>query len=183
MKKVYNVIGILVLLVALYFAAQVGMREWQKYCTKKEALAIAERVVSMHVSPPFVYSFEFMEVGVLQHLDRDYTYDVVPQDLLDGILFQGVHRPPKGTAIRMELFFPVTIYFFFHYKVDGGYSEIFPTLTNWKKCDDAPQYDIHNGDHGLKMVMYKMDAEAGVYTIPPTTKDRACFSIVFQKKK
>ena len=35
---------------------------------------------------------------------------------------------------------------------------------------------------GSVMVMYKLEADAGFYSIPATTKDRACFSIVFQTK-
>jgi hypothetical protein len=121
-----------------------------------------------------------METGVLQHLDRSYTYDVVPPELVNGWLFQGIHRPPAGTDIEIELMAPATIYFFFHPREDGGYTAIFSKLENWERCAAFPQYDIHNGDHGLKMVMYKLEARGGTYSIPPTTKDRACFSMVFQ---
>ncbi|MCP4457311.1 MAG: hypothetical protein GY816_04690 [Cytophagales bacterium] len=101
----------------------------------------------------------------------------------NGLLFQGIHRPPKGTALTIELLKPATVYFFFHHKVNGGYSEIFSNLKNWEKCPSAPQYDIYNGDHGLEMIMYKMVAEKGIHKIPPTTKNRACFSIVFQQNE
>jgi hypothetical protein len=121
-----------------------------------------------------------MRPGVLQHLDRTYTYDEVPPELVNGWLFQGIHRPPAGTAVEIELMAPATIYFFFHPREDGGYTAIFSTLENWERCAAFPRYDIHNGDHGLKMVMYKLEARAGAYSIPPTTKDRACFSMVFQ---
>ena len=73
---------------------------------------------------------------------------------------------------------PATIYFFFHHTVDGGYGDIFAGLPGWARAEPAPQYDIHNGDHGHRMVMYRLDADAGAYAIPPTTRDRACFSIV-----
>ncbi len=136
--------------------------------------------MEINVTPPFEFKYSTMKVGALQHLDRKYTYDVIPKELLNGLLFQGIHRPPEGTAIEIRLSSPAKIYFFFHHTVDGGYSEIFPKLKGWKKSADAPQYDIHNGGHGLRMTMYEMDAKAGTYAIPPTTRDKACFNIVFQ---
>ena len=145
-------------------------------------IAEAEKNVKVTTQPPFDYSFDIMTEGVLQHLDRDYTYDVVPEVLKDGFLFQGIHRPPKGTAIVIDILEPMTVSFFFHSTVDGGYSQIFENLDGWKKVSPAPQYDIHNGDHGLDMTLYQFNAQPGIYPIPATTKDRACFSIVFQKK-
>lgn len=139
-----------------------------------------EKNINVRVTPPFTYSYSLMRKGVLQHLDRDYTYDVIPDELMDGVLFQGIPRPPKGTKIKIELLSPATVYFFFHRKVDGGYNEIFNSLEGWEKCKEAPKYDIYNGTHGHDMVMYKKVAEKGVYCIPPTKKDKASFSIVFK---
>ena len=139
----------------------------------------AAKWVTMAMQPPMCYGFDVMRTGVLQHLDRDYTYDVVPAELLGGFLFQGVHRPPKGTAIRFQLHAPAVVYFFFHEQVDGGYSAIFPGLEGWTRSAAYPQYDIHNGDHGLKMTMYRLSAPPGTYSIPATTEDRACFNMVF----
>jgi|GEM_PF-6562162 len=151
--------------------------------SNSKCLLVAEKLVRIKVTPAFKFNFVIMKQGVLQHLDRQYTYDVVPAELLTGLLFQGVHRPPKGTGIEIELLAPAKIFFFFHYQVDGGYSEIFAKLKNWKRCAVAPQYDIRNGDHGLKMVMFQLEADAGTYVIPPTTTDRACFNIVFHAKE
>ena len=137
-------------------------------------------LMEINVTPPFEFKYSTMKVGALQHLDRKYTYDVIPDELINGLLFQGVHRPPTGTSLKIKLLSPAKIYVFFHDTVDGGYTEIFSKLKGWKRTKEAPQYDIHNGGHGLKMVMYQMDAKAGTYKIPPTTKDRACFNIVFQ---
>ena len=140
----------------------------------------AEAIVSVTVSPPFDFSFDTMTPGVIQHLDRNYTYDVVPADLEGGLLFQGIHRPPIGTTLTLEIKQPTVVSFFFHSKVDGGYSKIFKELEGWVLSEAKPQYDIHNGTHGLDMTAYQRVAASGVYFIPPTTKDRACFSIVFQ---
>lgn len=140
----------------------------------------AGKLVKVRVTPPFHYSFDRMKPGVLQHIDRRYTYDVVPDELLGGFLFQGIHRPPKGTAVEFELLSPAKVYCFFHEGGDGGYGAIFPRLEGWQCCDKHPQYDVHNGDHGLRMVMYRLDAGPGTYKIPATTADRACFNIVFQ---
>jgi hypothetical protein len=144
-----------------------------------EFIKQTEKKVIVTASPNFIYSYDSMKNGVIQHLDRDYTYDYTPEDLKNGVLFQGIHRPSKGTTLKIELFQPATIHFFFHYALDGGYSKIFSTLEEWEKSNDAPQYDIHNGDHGLRMKMYKMNAKKGTYIIPATTKDRACFNLVF----
>ena len=146
-----------------------------------DTISEIEKLVKTTVLPTFKYSYARMEKGVLQHLDRNYTYDVIPNELINGLLFQGIHRSPLGTTITIELIKPSKIYFFFHNKFDGGYSEIFANLNNWKKSNDAPQYDIYNSSHGLKMIMYEFNAEPGIYKIPPTTKEDACFSIVIQK--
>ena len=145
-----------------------------------EFVSEIEKKVIVTPTPNFIYSYDSMKNGVIQHLDRDYTYDYIPRELKNGILFQGIHRPRKGTTLKIELFQPATINFFFHYDQDGGYSKIFSTLEEWQRSNDAPQYDIHKGDHGLRMIMYKMKANKGTYIIPATTKDRACFSIVFK---
>lgn len=147
-----------------------------------EFIRQVEKILKVTPDPKYIYSYDTMNVGVYQHLDRNYTYDVIPEELRNGILFQGIHRPDSGTSLKIELFKPMIIYFFFHYEVDGGYKEIFSDLEGWEKCDTAPQYDIHNGDHGLKMYMYKRDADKGIYNVPPTLKAKACFNIVFQER-
>ena len=139
-----------------------------------------EAKVRVSATPDFSYSYDLMKSGVIQHVDREYTYDYIPTELENGLLFQGIHRPVKGTSIIVELFKPATIYFFFQNTWDGGYSEIFANLMEWEKCTDTPQYDIHNGDHGLDMTMYKLKASRGSYQIPATTRENACFNIVFQ---
>jgi len=128
--------------------------------------------------PEFSFSCDTMRVGVLQHLDRNYTYDVVPSELVNGLLVQGIHRPVKGTSLKIDVLQPATIYFFFHTEADGGFGQAFAQLPNWTKCDTAPAYDIRNGDHGLHMTMYKTQAEVGMIEIPATTQDRACFNLV-----
>ena len=152
-------------------------KEWPP---DKEMIREAERLVKVRVTPSFPYSFARMKPGVFQHIDRRYTYDVVPEELVGGFLFQGIHRPPKGTAIEFELSAAATVYWFFHPGGDGGYGPIFEQLEGWERCEQFPQYDIHNGDHGLRMVMYRRHAGPGTYRIPATTADRACFNIVFQ---
>ena len=154
-----------------------------KHTTKapnSEMIREAEKLVTVAMTPAFEYSFDHMTEGVLQHLDRNYTYDVIPYQLNGGLLFQGIHRPPTGTSLQIELLQPATVYFFFHSKTDGGYSRIFEELPIWKQSPIAPQYDIKNGGHGLNMTMYETDAQPGILYIPATTSDRACFSIVFQ---
>lgn len=139
-----------------------------------------DKLVDIKTSPKISYKFDLMKVGVVQHIDRDYTYDVIPDALINGLLFRGVHRTPKYTGITIELRSDATIYFFFHVKEDGGYSNIFAELDGWEKCTEFPKYDINNGDHGLNMIMYKLKAKPGIYVIPPTTKENACFNMVFQ---
>ncbi len=153
---------------------------WQERPIDQLMLDEVSQNVQVSVQPAFNYSFAIMEEGVYQHLDREYTYDVVPDVLVGGFLFQGIHRPPAGTHIEFELKKPATVYFFFHPEADGGYTEIFARLADWELLDIFPQYDIYNGDHGLEMIMYKLEAMPGRYSIPATTADRACFNIVYQ---
>ncbi|WP_300440087.1 hypothetical protein [Christiangramia sp.] len=146
----------------------------------KEMLNLVEKDFIVTPSPNFRYSYSIMREGVVQHLDRDYTYDIVPKELENGILFQGIHRLPKGTSFLIELKKPATVYFIFHQSSDGGYSKIFPYLEGWQKCGLAPKYDISNGAHGLNMSMYKLDGKTGTYNINPSNEERGCVSIVFK---
>ena len=139
-----------------------------------------ETLVKVEVTPSYNYCFDIMKIGIRQHIDRNYTYDVIPKELLGGIFFQGIHRVPTDTSIAIKVLVPMKLYFFFHNTVNGGYSKIFSNLKDWNLCDTAPQYDINNGDHGLKMIMYSRIVKAGTYYIPATIKDRACFNIVFK---
>jgi len=177
--------ALILLVLALYIIKTRSFffeEEQQSALPNVAMIAEAEQLVKVTTTPDFIYSFDHMTEGVLQHLDRDYTYDIVPEELKGGLLFQGIHRPPKGTVVVMDILEPTTISFFFHSTVDGGYSQIFENLDGWEKTNPAPQYDIHNGDHGLDMTLYLLNAQPGIYSIPATTKDRACFSIIFQKK-
>lgn len=145
-----------------------------------EMVKKVEKKIRIITMPEILYSYSIMKKGVIQHLDRNYTYDVIPEEITGGFVFQGIHRPPRGTVIHIEVLEPGTLYFFFHAEVDGGYGEIFKKLPGWVKCQDAPKYDINNGEHGLNMIMYHLNAERGTYFIPPTTKERACYNIVYK---
>ena len=135
------------------------------------------------IPTPFHESeFDIMKEGVLLHVDRKYTYDIIPSELIGGLLFQGIHRPPKDYIVEIELLEPAIIYFFFHVTANGDYDKIFESLDKWELCDTFPQYDIHNGEHGLKMIMYKYESDVGKIIIPPTRRKKACFNIVFQAK-
>lgn len=136
--------------------------------------------VDMQISPAYDFKFDTMRVGALQHIDREYTYDVIPEELKEGMLFQGIHRQPAGTSISFKVNKTGTAYFFFHIRKHGGYNQIFETLPGWELCESAPQYDIHNGPHGLEMLMYKQQVTAGTYSIPKSTEDLGCFNMVFQ---
>jgi hypothetical protein len=143
----------------------------------------SEKKVIVTALPKMKFSYDLLKKGVIQHLDRDYTYDYIPKALENGLLYQGIHRPEKGTSLKIELFEPAAIFFFFHSSVDGGYSEIFEGLKDWERLYDTPKYDVNNGGHGLKMTMYKRNADKGIYQIPATVKDKACFNIVFKFQK
>jgi len=151
------------------------------YIIKKKEMFNKEQV-KITVSPKFEYSFATMQKGVLMHLDRKYTYDIIPEELLGGLLFQGIHRPPANQSIEIEILEPATIYFFFHDTANGDYDKIFKDMKDWELCSTFPQYDINNGVHGLTMIMYKIDAKVGKYIIPPTKRKKACFNILFQQK-
>ena len=183
MKKVmfWVVLGIGISLTIVFFIEKKSFVVYEP--TNSAVKAIIDKLARVSVYPEIPHRFDIMQPGVLQHLDRRFTYDTVPGKLLNGILFQGIHEPVEGTHVEVELLVPADIYFFFHYKVNGGYSDIFPELDGWERSEQAPQYDIHNGMHGLRMIMYHLEGEAGIYQIPPTVTDKACFSIVFQPRE
>ena len=149
-----------------------------------------EDVIKQHVSiettPRLPNEFDLMKPGVIKDIDRDYTYDVVPEEIDGGILYQPIHRIPLGTSIKLNVLKPMTMYFIFHNGCDGNYTNIFKTLEGWELCKEAPQYDINcewDPEHGLHMTMYKMKALPGIYNIPAGEKgvktDWACWNIVF----
>jgi hypothetical protein len=144
--------------------------------------------ISVQVTPQISYNLDIMKIGVMKDIDRDYTFDVIPNELIGGILYQPEHRIPLGTSIKLNIIKPITIYFIFHNECDGNYTNLFKSLPNWEKCDNAPQYDLEgkNGDptHGLHMTMYKLNAVPGVYNIPKgewgSKVNWACWNLVFK---
>ncbi len=155
----------------------------------RELLEILNQYVSIEIEPTMQFNLDVMRVGVIKDIDRDYTYDVVPSEIEGGLLFQPIHRIPKGTSIKLKVHHPHTIYFIFHNGCDGNYTNIFKNLDGWELCDTAPQYDINctwDPEHGLYMTMYKLDAKPGEYIIPPgedgVAADWACWNLVFLKE-
>lgn len=182
MKKIISYI-----MVVIYFTGAVSCENSKKNSNTRinhnpdiELINQIEKKAIISLIPEVKYSYDFMKKGVVQHLDRVYTYDYIPKELKNTILFQGIHRPVKKTSISIKLLEPATIYFFFHNTLDGGYSEIFKSLSGWEKCNNTPKYDIYNGNHGLKMIMYKKHAKKGLHKIPPTIKEKACFNIALK---
>jgi len=149
---------------------------------KDEKLEIAKNLVKIQIYPKLEYQFDIMKEGVLQHIDRDYKYDIVPDRISDGILFRTNHEVPKGTTVQFELLSPAEVYLILCHDQDGGYLELIEQLSIWKKQDQFPQYDIYNGMHGMRMDMYLLYAEPGVYKLPVTIKEDACFNIVFKNQ-
>tara|TARA_R100000664_G_C2725873_1_gene117873 strand:+ start:465 stop:977 length:513 start_codon:yes stop_codon:yes gene_type:complete len=158
----------------------------QKPKWKSELESDLSQYVSININPVMQYDLDIMKQGVIKDIDRDYTYDVVPKELEGGILFQPIHRIPKGTSIELNVHNPVKIYFIFHNGCDGNYTNIFKKLEGWELCNTAPQYDINctwDPEHGLYMTMYKLIAKPGTYVIPPgengVAADWACWNLVF----
>ena len=58
--------------------------------------------------------------------------------------------------------------------------EAFAALPEWKRCETFPQYDIHNGKHGLTMIMHRLEAAPGRFELPAMSEDQGCFNLVFQ---
>ncbi len=144
--------------------------------------AATRGIVAFAIDPPCDHRVARMDVGALQHVDRSYTYDVVPAELIGGVLLQGAHRPPRGTRVTVDLAAQARVFVFFHVTVDGGLGAAFATLDGWQRQPTAPQYDVRNGDHGHRMVMYARDFEPGRHGLPATTADRGCFSVVVQPR-
>ena len=58
--------------------------------------------IELSFTPSQKYSFDIMKIGVKQHIDREYTYDIIPEELICGVLLQNVHRLEKGTVIKFQ---------------------------------------------------------------------------------
>lgn len=155
------------------------IRNWSERTPNSSMITKVEKKVNIVFQPKINFSYDIMAVGVFMHLDRIYTYDTVPEVLNGGYLFQGIHRTPKGTSIKIEVFQPCRIYFIFNSRVDGGYSAIFKNLKEWELCEVAPQYDLQHGDHGENMTMYRLIPVAGTYVVPSSTGEDGCISIVY----
>jgi len=182
MLKKYTLFSLLALMLSVALATYFGIQ--LKLTNERQNRTLTSMVnplVDIDITPKLEYQFDIMSEGVLQHIDRPYTYDIIPEDLRGGTLFRSIHEVPKGTTIRFKILSPSQVYFFFCHGQDGGYSEIFELLPGWKRREDFPQYDIYNGSHGLIMTMFSFNAAPGIYEIPETTKKGACFNIVFRE--
>jgi len=184
-RSIFLVVSLLLALVSLVFVwvfrSEVSAEKQLLHQPNAHFIEEVKRWATITPNPNHTYSYAPFEKGVIQHLDRNYTYDVIPAEMNGGILFQGIHRPPTGTSLTITLSEPVTVYFFFHDIFDGGYTEIFKNLPLWRRTSLRPQYDIANGEHGLSMITYVAVLPEGTYSIPPTTEDKACFSLVLQR--
>jgi len=179
MKRFFTLIGLISTLFIITSLLDKSASN-TSFTPNKNAIAMAKKIVKVSVIPNFNFSYDFMNLGVLQHLDRHYTYDVIPEQLINGLLFQGIHEVPKGTVIKFNLLTPATVYFIGCAGADGGFSSILEKLPNWSRSSAFPQYDIYNGKHGLFMNMYRYDADIGLHSIPASTENGACFNMVFQ---
>jgi len=151
-----------------------------------------KKLVNLKVTGIETPQFDIMKIGVKQHIDRDYTYDEIPDEMINGYLFQNVHRTPNKTKFKFEVLKPLTAYFIYHDVYNGGYDKSFSKFAKkngWVLCDDAPKYDINNPnpgmkEHGLHMTMYKLEANRGYYKLPKTKsgKQWSCISMVFKER-
>ncbi len=81
-----------------------------KICTSHKEIANKNVSFENHIknkvivtaTPKMSYNYDYMKNGVLQHIDRDYSYYYIPTEMVNGILYQGIHRPVKGTSIKLN---------------------------------------------------------------------------------
>ena len=133
---------------------------------------LSENDVTVRIEPHKDFYTDTMKIGVKKDIDREYTYDIIPKELVGGLLYQTKHRIMSGTDIEIKTHKAMTLYFIFHEDYDGNYTNIFKNLDGWEICDTAPQYDIntrntHMAGHGDNQKMYKLKAKKNTtYSIP-----------------
>ena len=133
---------------------------------------LSENDITVTIEPHKDFYTETMTVGVKKDIDRTYTYDVIPKELVGGLLYQTAHRMKSGTDIEIKTHKAMTLYFIFHEDYDGNYTDIFKNLDEWEICNTAPQYDVDTNNpqmvgHGDNQKMYKLEAKKNTtYSIP-----------------
>jgi acyl-CoA thioesterase-1 len=137
------------------------------------------KLVKYTVEPAMEHKLNHLKLGAIQHCDRPYVYSVIPEEMVGAVVFQGVHRAPLGTKVKIEVLASSTVYFFFYHggKYSGGYDKIFPDLKDWRKLDADVRYG-HNVDKESSKIMrvYRLDAQAGLVEIPATTSENGVFA-------
>jgi lysophospholipase L1-like esterase len=140
------------------------------------------KLVKYTVEPAMEHKLDYLKVGAIQHSDRPYVYSWLPDEMVGSVVFQGSHRAPIGTTVKIEVFAPTTIYFFFYPggKYSGGYDKIFPGLKGWRKLDDDVRYghaaSDGKGEKSKRMVAYRTDVQPSIVEIPATTSENAVFA-------
>jgi acyl-CoA thioesterase-1 len=139
------------------------------------------KLVKFTVEPPMDYKLDYLKVGAIQHCDRPYVYRAIPEQMIGAVVFQGVHRAPLGTGVKIEVLAPTTVYCLFYHgaKYSGGYDKIFPKLEGWQALNEDVHYGhgASAGKEGKIMKVYRRDAQDGVVEIPATSSENGVFAL------
>ena len=150
--------------------SSVKTKQILKKMTLEAKETLSQNDITVTIEPHKDFYTDTMTVGVKKDIDRTYTYDVIPKELEGGLLYQTAHRIMSGTGIQIKTHKAMTLYFIFHARYDGDYTNIFEDLHDWKICDTAPQYDVNTNyldRHGEDQKMYKLEAKKNTtYSIP-----------------
>ena len=142
-------------------------------------------------------STDVMLPGVQMHLDRLYTYDVIPSAVYGGSLLVVPHRLPAGLDLEFDCSGPGTdegapaTFFVIAHSGENAHDGGLTTPLDWRVSQDAgwrrsavaPQYDLADvcgcGPHGLNMSMWGLTFRGATHIrIPSTTQDDGAISFV-----
>jgi len=137
--------------------------------------------ISFSSKPKLGANFGVFNDGSLQHVDRDYKYDIVPDKLKSLILFKSVHELKRNTKMVFKSDKPINAYVILCNNHDKAITELVKTETIWEQQDKFPQYDIYNGKHGWYTRVYKSSVRKDLFNFEISV-DGLCLNFLFDKK-
>jgi len=122
--------------------------------------------------------FKLLENDCTFHNDRDYTYDKIPEYLINKTIVTHKHKLLTNTTFKIYTIKENIIYMMIHNIKHGGLiSELIE--NGWVRLSEPLHYDTHNGNHGLMTTLLQYNTKPNESVSITTTENSACISILF----